>query len=187
MPRITKVYTRTGDEGITGLGTGARVSKTSVRINAFGSVDEVNAAVGVVRTLDPQRATEEILARVQNELFHVGADLCVPEGDKDRFPGPRLAGSHVTALEADMDRISEQLAPLENFILPGGTPAAAQLHVARTVCRRAEREIIELAHEEPISDFAVPYLNRLSDLFFVLARYENHAAGRDDVLWNSRV
>jgi cob(I)alamin adenosyltransferase len=187
MPRITKVYTRTGDEGMTGLGSGARVSKTSARIGAFGVIDELNATIGVVLANEPRKDTAETLARIQNELFHVGADLCIPEQDKQRFPGPRIEARHVTALETDMDRLSENLPPLENFILPGGSAAAAYLHLARTTCRRAERDIVHLAHEEAINVSIPPYLNRLSDLLFVLARYENQAAGYDDVVWDSRL
>jgi cob(I)alamin adenosyltransferase len=128
----------------------------------------------------------EALARIQNELLHLGADLCVPEEDKKRLPVPRIEARHIEALEALMDRLSADLAPLENFVLPGGTPGAALLHVARTVCRRAERLVVALARTEAVGEFAVPYLNRLSDALFVMARYENKARGVADRLWDSR-
>lgn len=186
MPRITKVYTRTGDNGTTGLGGGQRVSKDSARIAAYGAVDELNAAIGValVADLDPRIDTE--LRRVQNELFHLGSDLCVLEEDKETMPVPTIEERHVVALEATMDELSDALEPLQNFILPGGLEGAAHLHVARTICRRAERELVTLAGLEDVGRFTVRYLNRLSDALFVMARYENHEKGVEDVLWDSR-
>ncbi len=186
MPRITKVYTRSGDEGMTGLGTGERVPKDSLRLDAYGTVDELNSSIGVaiVSELDPTVA--EALRGIQNELFHLGSDLCVPESDKERMPVPEIGPRHVAALEELMDRLSEELSPLENFILPGGSPGAAHLHVARTVCRRAERIAVALSREQPIGADAIPYLNRLSDALFVMARYENKKRGAADVLWDSR-
>ncbi|TWT41718.1 Cob(I)yrinic acid a,c-diamide adenosyltransferase [Phycisphaerae bacterium RAS1] len=186
MPRITKVYTRTGDDGTTGLGSGARVSKTATRIECYGTVDELNSVLGAILAAGPKPELIEPLRRIQNELFHVGADLCVPEADKARVPGPRIGEAHVTALETLMDRLSERLDPLENFILPGGTLPAAELHVARCVCRRAERIAIRLREEEPIGAGIIPYLNRLSDALFVMARYQNKMSGAADPVWDSR-
>lgn len=186
MPRITKVYTRTGDDGTTGLGTGARISKTSLRIEAYGTVDELSACIGLALAQQPVTELVESLRRIQNELFHLGADLCIPEADKQRYPGPRVEARHVAALEQLMDKLSESLPPLENFILPGGSAAAAGLHVARTICRRAERIIIALSQEEPVGAQVIPYINRLSDALFVMARFQNRQMGVDDPLWDSR-
>jgi len=187
MPRITRVYTRTGDDGTTGLGNGDRVPKDSPRIAAYGTVDELNSCVGaaIAAGLDPSLATR--LSGVQNDLFHLGSDLCMPEAGKPRRPVPTIEPRHVEALERWMDEMSAELAPLENFVLPGGTPGAALLHVARAVCRRAERDTIVLARAEPIGASVVAYLNRLSDALFVAARYENARRGVADVLWNTRV
>lgn len=186
MPRITRVYTRSGDDGTTGLGGGQRVPKDSPRIAAYGTVDELSSGIGVAVALglDPKLAAE--LGRIQNELFNVGSDLCILEADKAAMPVPGVEERHVDALERLMDELQSELTPLENFILPGGTPGAAQLHVARTVCRRAEREVIHLSREEPIGQWVVRYLNRLSDALFVMARYENLKRGIPDVLWSSR-
>ena len=186
MPRITKVYTRTGDDGTTGLGGGQRVGKDSARIVAYGTVDELNAMIGValVAELEPRTAAE--LTRIQNELFHLGSDLCVLEEDKGEMPVPAIEAHHVAALEATMDELSAELEPLQNFVLPGGSTGAAQLHMARTVCRRAERFLVSLAADEPVGAFTVRYLNRLSDALFVMARYENVKKGVADVLWDSR-
>ena len=186
MPRITKVYTRTGDGGDTGLGGGQRVPKDSLRITAYGTVDELSSVLGVARSGGLDGALEESLLRIQNELFHLGSDLCVLEEDKESMPVPTIEARHVEALETLMDTLSEELEPLANFLLPGGSPGAAQLHVARTVCRRAERELISLAREEAVGPFTVQYLNRLSDALFVMARYQNLKAGAPDVLWDSR-
>src|SRR3990170_8105596 len=162
MPRITKVYTRTGDDGTTGLGTRRRVPKDSPRIEAYGTVDELNSHIGaaVATGLDPILQGE--LARIQNDLFHLGSDLCVPEEDKARFKVPQIEQRHVDALEQLMDRLSTKLAPLENFVLPGGSSGAAHLHVARTVCRRAERLLVSLMRVEAVGEQTLPYLNRLS-------------------------
>ncbi len=186
MPRITKVYTRTGDEGLTSLGDGERVAKTAVRIEAYGTVDELNAAIGIALASDPAEAVIGPLRRIQNELFHVGADLCIPDQHKQNHPGPRIEPRHIEALEQLMDQLTEQLPPLENFVLPGGTLAAAQLHVARTICRRAERDTLRLAALEPLSADLLRYMNRLSDVLFVLARYENLTRGQPDITWDSR-
>jgi cob(I)alamin adenosyltransferase len=186
MPRITRVYTRTGDDGTTGLGGGQRVPKDSVRIETYGTVDELSSAIGVAIAFGLDARLAETLARVQNELFNVGSDLCILEEDKARMPVPVVEARHVEALERLMDALSAELPSLDNFILPGGSPGAAQLHVARTVCRRAERLAVALAREEAVGPFVVKYLNRLSDALFVMARYENLKRGMSDILWNSR-
>ncbi|MDX1503052.1 MAG: cob(I)yrinic acid a,c-diamide adenosyltransferase [Thermoanaerobaculia bacterium] len=186
MPRITKVYTRTGDDGTTGLGGGQRVSKASLRIAAYGTVDELNSAIGVALSGGLAPELTGPLERIQNELFHLGSDLCILEEDKGRIPVPVIEPKHVDALERLMDTLSRELPPLENFILPGGSPGAAQLHLARTVSRRAERLVVELGAAEAVGESVIPYLNRLSDALFVMARFENHRRGVEDVLWDSR-
>jgi cob(I)alamin adenosyltransferase len=186
MPRITRVYTRTGDDGTTGLGGGQRVPKDSLRIETYGTVDELSSEIGVAIALGLVPRLAETLLRVQNELFNVGSDLCILEEDKVKMPVPVVEARHVEALERLMDELSEELPYLDNFILPGGSSGAAQLHVARTVCRRAERLAVGLAREEPVGAYVVSYLNRLSDALFVMARYENLKRGIPDVLWNSR-
>jgi cob(I)alamin adenosyltransferase len=186
MPRITKVYTRTGDDGTTALGGGQRLAKDNPRIAAYGTVDELNAVLGVARTCGLDARIEVQLSRIQHELFHLGSDLCVLEDDKPAMPVPAIEERHVTALESLMDELSDDLAPLENFILPGGSPTAAYLHVARTVCRRAERELVTLVGREPVGPYTMQYLNRLSDALFVMARWENAVRGVPDVLWDSR-
>lgn len=186
MPKITKVYTRGGDEGTTSLGTGERVAKDAPRLEAYGTVDELNSSIGAALASGLSPAVTEALRRIQNELFHLGADLCVPEDDKMRMPVPQIGARHVEALEDLMDRLSEALLPLDNFILPGGSAGAGALHVARTVCRRAERLVVTLARSEKVGAHAIPYLNRLSDALFVMARYENRQRGVPDMLWDSR-
>lgn len=186
MPRITRVYTRTGDDGTTGLGGGQRVNKNSARVAAYGSVDELNAVIGVALAGDLESRVATELSRIQNELFHLGSDLCVLEEDKAEMPVPAIEERHVAALEATMDQLSAELEPLQNFLLPGGTISAARLHVARAVCRRAERDLVTLAADEPVGSFTLRYLNRLSDALFVLARFENVRKGVADVLWDSR-
>jgi cob(I)alamin adenosyltransferase len=186
MPRITKVYTRTGDDGTTGLGGGQRVRKDSLRIRAFGTVDELNSVIGVAIATGLDNDLRAKLETIQNELFHLGSDLCILEDDKVRFKVPQIEQRHVDALEEVMDDLSDQLPPLENFVLPGGSLGAAHLHVARTVCRRAERLTLALARKERVGGFVVMYLNRLSDALFVMARYENKQKHMTDVLWNSR-
>ena len=186
MPRITKIYTRKGDDGTTGLGGGQRVKKCDRRIAAFGTVDELNSFIGVAIAggLDP--GLSELLRGIQNDLFHLGADLCILEEDKEKMPGPRIESRHVDALEKQLDRLTAEVGPLENFILPGGSAGAAHLHVARAVCRRAERDLVALAETEPVGPHTVTYLNRLSDALFVMARYENKQRGEKDVYWDSR-
>jgi cob(I)alamin adenosyltransferase len=185
MPRITKVYTRTGDDGTTGLGTGRRVPKESPRIEAYGTVDEVGAHLGLARCSGLVSELEEPVRRIQNDLFHLGSDLCVPEDDEASFPVPRIEDRHVSWLEELMDRLSAELEPLANFILAGGHPAAAHRHVARTVCRRAERITVALAREETVGPAVVRFLNRLSDALFVMARYQNLKSGHEDITWDS--
>lgn len=183
MPRLTRIYTKTGDEGMTGLGGGRRVAKDSPRVRAYGTVDELNSAIGVALALGlTDRLTSE-LGSIQNELFDLGSDLCWPEDDERRARIPTVQPKHVRRLETLIDELNEVVGPLANFLLPGGAPGAAQLHVARTICRRAEREAITLSHEEPIGKLVLPYLNRLSDALFVMARFENHERGVDEPLW----
>jgi len=186
MPRITRVYTRTGDDGTTGLGGGQRVGKDTLRIESCGTVDELNSVIGVALAEGLNEAIAGPLGGIQNELFHLGSDLSILEEDKAKMPVPRIEERHVVALEKLMDRLSEELSPLENFILPGGTAGAAHLHVARTVCRRAERLVVALSRQEAIGAWTVRYLNRLSDALFVMARHENRRRGAPDVLWDSR-
>ena len=186
MPRITRVYTRTGDGGTTGLGGGQRVPKDSARIEAFGTVDELNSTIGVALAGDLDERLATALRRIQNELFHLGSDLCVREEDKARIAVPVIEERHVTALEELLDELTDELGPLANFILPGGTVGAAQLHVARTVCRRVERLLVVLSRHEAMGAFVLPYVNRLSDALFVMARYENLRKGVADPLWDSR-
>ncbi len=186
MPRITKVYTRKGDSGETSLGGGQRLPKDALRIQAYGTVDELNSVLGVALAEGLSERLAVPLRRVQNELFHLGSDLCILEEDKERLPVPCIEDRHVDALEELMDDLSAELLPLANFILPGGSKGAAQLHVGRTVCRRAERDLVALAREETVGPQTVRYLNRLSDALFVAARYENFRLGLEDVLWDSR-
>lgn len=186
MPRLTKIYTRTGDDGTTGLGGGQRVPKSGLRVSAYGAVDELNAVIGAAIASGAAPRVSAALSRFQNELLHAGADLCMSEEDKRKTPIPTIEARHIESLERLMDDLSAELPPLENFILPGGSCAAAQIQVARTVCRRAERDVLRLAADEPIGDQIVPYLNRLSDALFVLARLENKLAGVEEPLWDSR-
>lgn len=185
MPRITKVYTRTGDDGTTALGGGQRLPKDSLRIAVYGTVDELSSYLGVALAHSLADRLVAPLKRIQNDLFHLGSDLCILEEDKKRFSVPQIEPRHVDFLEETMDSLAEELEPLANFILPGGSPGAAHLHVARTVCRRAERELSTLARQEPVGEQTVPYLNRLSDTLFVMARYENQQKGVGDILWDS--
>jgi cob(I)alamin adenosyltransferase len=185
MPRITKIYTRKGDDGSTRLGGGQQVSKDAARIEAYGTVDELSSAIGVAVAGGLDGKLAQTLRTIQNELFHLGSDLCIPEKDKERLPVPKIEARHVDALERSIDELNAEIGPLENFILPGGTVGAAQLHLARTICRRAERRVVTLASTEAVGPHVVRYLNRLSDTLFVMARYENHARGVDDVLWDS--
>ena len=184
MVVLNRIYTRTGDDGTTALGSGERRPKYDLRIAAYGTVDETNAAIGVVRVhLNDARELDVMLGMIQNDLFDLGADLAVPqrEGKADRL---RVLSSQVERLERQIDELNEKLEPLTSFVLPGGAPAAAYLHLARTICRRAERMMAELAArpEEPVGDAAIRYMNRLSDFLFVASRAANHN-GAGDVLW----
>jgi cob(I)alamin adenosyltransferase len=183
MPRLTRIYTKTGDEGMTGLGGGRRVAKDSPRVRAYGTVDELNSAIGVALALGLNERLVTELRTIQNELFDLGSDLCWPQDDARRDRIPTVQPKQVKRLEGLIDELNEVVGTLTNFLLPGGSPGAAQLHVARTVCRRAEREAITLSHDEPIGALVLPYLNRLSDALFVMARYENHERGVDEPLW----
>ena len=174
--RLTKIYTRTGDDGTTGLGDGSRLDKDSLRIDAIGTVDELNSAIGRVLANDCPVAVRECLEDVQHDLFELGAELCLPGVTK-------IEAVHLKRLEDALDGFNKDLPGLKEFILPGGAPAAADAHLARTICRRAERTLVALGRKENAGDDARRYLNRLSDLLFVLARVLNRAAGRGDVLW----
>lgn len=187
MVVLNRIYTKTGDAGTTALGSGERVPKTSVRIAAYGTVDETNAQIGMVRIhlAGKDADVDQMLLRIQNDLFDLGADLCVPDrGEKLPYEPLRMSDAQVKRLEDEIDLMNGALQPLRSFILPGGTPAAAALHVARTVCRRAERVMVELANlpDEPVSAAALKYINRLSDFLFVAGRYVNDR-GAADVLW----
>jgi cob(I)alamin adenosyltransferase len=183
MVVLNRIYTRTGDDGTTALGSGERRPKYDLRIAAYGTVDETNAAIGVARVHLKDAPLDAMLGMIQNDLFDLGADLAVPqrEGKAERL---RVLASQVERLERDIDSLNEKLAPLTSFVLPGGTPAAAYLHLARTICRRAERMMVELAArpEEPVSAAAIQYMNRLSDFLFVASRAANNN-GAGDVLW----
>ena len=181
MVRLTRIYTRGGDAGETSLGDGARVPKHALRVAAYGTIDEANAAIGVAR-LHADAAADEMLGRIQNDLFDLGADLCTPEGGRRGEGALRIAAAQVERLEREIDAMNATLAPLDSFILPGGTAAAAHLHLARTVTRRAERLVSELAGVDQVNPDALKYLNRLSDHLFVLGRRVNDRGARD-VLW----
>ncbi|RPH92347.1 MAG: cob(I)yrinic acid a,c-diamide adenosyltransferase [Lysobacterales bacterium] len=174
--RLSKIYTRTGDKGVTGLGDGSRVDKDSLRVEAYGTVDELNSAVGLVLAAELPAAVRDCLTRIQHELFDLGGELCMP--GVTLIPDP-----YVDTLESDLDRFNDDLPPLKDFILPGGSEAAARCHLARTVARRAERRVVSLAHNEAVNDATIRYLNRLSDLLFVVARVLARHEGGSEVLW----
>lgn len=188
MVVLSKIYTKTGDAGETALGNGARVAKHSLRVSAYGTVDETNATVGMARLHTAGGDAGDMdaaLQRISNDLFDLGADLCTPEMHKDSaaaYPPLRVLEGQVLRLEAEIDAMNARLTPLRSFILPGGSALAAHLHLCRTVCRRAERLVVELATMEEVNSEAVKYLNRLSDWFFVAGRIANND-GADDVLW----
>lgn len=185
MVVLNKIYTKTGDDGTTALGSGERRRKSDLRIEAYGTVDETNSVVGLIRLQTGQSAPEvdQSLGRIQNDLFDLGADLATPETGEDLGYEPlRITDAQVTAIEQAIDVLNAELKPLRSFVLPGGSPAAAYLHLARTVSRRAERLMVELAAREQINPAAVRYMNRLSDYFFVASRYLNDK-GEQDVLW----
>jgi cob(I)alamin adenosyltransferase len=181
MVTLNRIYTKTGDKGDTALGDGTRRPKSDPRIEAYGTVDETNAAIGVARQ-HTQDEVDAMLMRIQNDLFDLGADLCVPETTKHNENRLRIAEAQVERLEREIDAMNAELAPLTSFVLPGGTPAAAHLHLARAIARRAERLMVALAASEPINDAALRYMNRLSDHLFVASRFVNDK-GAKDVLW----
>jgi cob(I)alamin adenosyltransferase len=181
MVTLNRIYTKTGDKGETGLGDGTRLPKDALRITAYGTVDETNAVLGLSR-LHVTGEMDAMLARIQNDLFDLGADLCVPETSKYAAKALRIVEAQVDRLEKEIDAMNAELAPLTSFVLPGGSAAAAYLHLARTVARRAERLMVELARAEPVGAAALKYVNRLSDHLFVASRYVNDK-GAKDVLW----
>lgn len=183
MVYLSRIYTKSGDQGDTGLGDGQRVAKDHPRVAAYGTVDELNALLGLLVAHSPQAAEIELIRSIQNDLFDVGADLCLPQSAEEK-PGThlRVRGEQAERLEQAIDRLNVGLTPLTSFILPGGSGPSAWCHLTRTVCRRAERDVVTLARAELVNPQVIVYLNRLSDLLFVLARvYNNH--GRDDILW----
>jgi len=175
--RLSKIYTRTGDKGTTGLGDGARVSKDSPRVEAYGDVDELNSTLGLLLFYELPQSVHEQLTGIQHHLFDLGGELSIPGHTV-------ITDEHVSGLEVFLDELNSELLPLKEFILPGGIPAASVCHIARCVCRRAERKTVALQKIETVNEASVAYLNRLSDLLFVIARYLNKAAGTTDVLWN---
>lgn len=181
MVQLTRIYTRGGDGGRTSLGDGRRVAKHDLRVAAYGTVDEANACIGLAR-LHADADADAMLGRISNDLFDLGADLCTPEQEAPEHPPLRMVDAQWERLEAEIDAMNATLAPLRSFVLPGGTPCAAHLHLARTVVRRAERLMTELAEHEPVGAPALKYANRLSDHLFVLSRWVNAKAG-GDVLW----
>lgn len=180
-----KIYTRTGDDGTTGLFSGGRVPKNHLRVEGYGTVDELNSALGLARALHALPTTDERLHRIQRQLFYLGADLATPLEAQSSFV-VRVPAEDITWLEEQIDALTDDLPPLKVFILPGGVPAAAQIHVARTICRRAERLVTALAGQESLNSQVLPYLNRLSDFLFVLARWENHQSGAPEENWTVR-
>lgn len=182
MVKLDKIYTRGGDKGETSLGDGSRVPKDSLRVDAYGTVDEANAALGLARLHTAGTPLDAALSRIQNDLFDLGADLATPEIANPRHPPLRVVASQVARLEAEIDAMNARIPPLNSFVLPGGSPAAAFLHLARTQVRRAERLVAALMRQETVNPVALHYLNRLSDYLFVAARHANHD-GADDVLW----
>ena len=186
MVVLNKIYTRTGDDGTTALGSGRRVSKYDLRVEAYGTLDETNAAIGLARlhTRDKQPALDAMLARIHNDLFDLGADLCFPDETKDARGRLQVSDAQVMRLESEIDELNRDLQPLRSFVLPGGSPAASFLHLARTVSRRAERLMVALVSRqgEPVGAAALRYINRLSDFLFVAARFANDK-GKTDVTW----
>jgi len=176
--RLSKIYTRTGDDGTTGLGDGSRINKDSLRVEAMGDVDELNSVIGIMMTESVPANLVGLLTQIQHDLFNVGGEICIPGY-------VILQQSSITELEQAIDSLNEQLTPLKEFILPGGTRTAAYCHLARTVCRRAERKLVELHRNENVTDISLQYLNRLSDLLFVMCRIINKEAGMQDVLWKN--
>jgi len=177
--RLTRIYTRTGDNGTTALADGRRIAKTEPRIEAIGAVDELNSLIGLVNSESLPGDIANLLSRIQHQLFNLGGELASPDH-------PLITATHVQQLENNLDELNAVLPPLKEFVLPGGCPAASFCHLARTICRRAERRVISLSHHETIRPDLTSYLNRLSDLLFVIARTLNRAANHDEILWNSR-
>ncbi len=186
MPRLTKIYTRKGDDGTTALGSRTRVKKNSLRVTSYGEVDELNSVIGLALSFGLKSSLTETLIRIQNELLVLGAELAFPADEKE-FEIPHVEKRHIENLEKSIDELNAELGPIENFILPGGSPAGASLQVARTVCRRAERSMVALAENEKLRPESLAYINRLSDLLFVIARYENKHSGAKEYIWNSRI
>ncbi len=185
MVKLNKIYTRTGDDGSTGLVDGSRLGKDALRVRAYGDVDETNSVIGLVRLHLESRRLDDMMSRIQNDLFDLGADLATPlpaKGEADSEYALRMVASQTVRLESELDALNADLEPLNSFVLPGGHPPAAYLHQARTVCRRAERICVALAAEEPVNSHALSYLNRLSDFLFVAARWCNDQ-GTSDVKW----
>ncbi len=185
MVKLNKIYTRTGDDGSTGLVDGSRLSKSSARVRAYGEVDETNAVIGLVRLHLENLSLDQVLARIQNDLFDLGADLATPlpaKGEADSEYALRIIPSQAERLERELDQLNDDLEPLTSFVLPAGSPPSAYLHQARTVCRRAERTVVEMMETEPVNPAALTYLNRLSDFLFVAARWCNDQ-GETDVKW----
>ncbi len=176
--RLSRIYTRTGDDGTTGLGDGTRIAKDSTRVEAMGTVDELNAVIGVLLTEPLSEAISKTLTRVQHDLFDLGGEICIPGH-------VMVKAERIAVLEETLDQLNDDLSPLKEFILPGGTRAAAYCHLARTICRRAERQLIRLGHEADVTEVSLQYLNRLSDLLFVMCRVINKDAGCADVLWKN--
>ena len=183
---MTRIYTKTGDEGVTGLGGGQRVPKDSQRVETYGTVDELNSQIGVALATGLCDRLAAELPQIQNELFDLGSDLATPAVSQARHPVPTVEPRHIEKLERLIDELNEVVGPLANFLLPGGSPGASHLHVARTICRRAERAATTLAREEEIGPTVIPYLNRLSDALFVMARFENHERSVNEPLWEPR-
>lgn len=185
MPKLTSIYTRKGDDGETSLGSRRRVRKDDARVQSYGDVDELNSVIGLALSSNLSPRLAQALPPIQNQLFHLGSDLAFPDDEKDKIEVPRIEKRHVDGLETLIDELNQIVGALENFILPGGSPGAARLHVARTVCRRAERAVVTLSQNESVGEFTLPYLNRLSDALFMMARYENHEVGVEESLWDS--
>jgi len=187
MPRLTKIVTRQGDNGTTGLSGGQRVSKDSLRVSAYGLVDELSSQIGLAIAFGIDEELAQMLQEIQNDLFNLGSDLSFLEEDKEKFSIPQIEERHVARLDSIVDRLAKDTGPLKNFILPGGSVGSAQLHVARTVCRRTERGVISLSQQDKIGSFVIPYLNRLSDCLFVMARFENKQKNISEIYWDSRL
>lgn len=187
MPKLTKIYTRTGDDGTASLGTRQRVTKDSLRIKAIGEIDELNSMIGVAIASGVVDKLAEILTTIQNELFVLGADLAFPQDIDEDVSVPRIEDRHISRLEQLIDDMVKKIGTLQNFILPGGSVSASHLHVSRAICRRVERNLVELSREEMVSASSLRYVNRLSDTLFVLARYENFENGIEEPLWDSRM